>query len=244
MDIHESSQAGVRPTVNCYVFLGPPGVGKGTMAEMLCRDRDFAHLSTGDLLRQEIRRGSSLGEEARQYIDRGELVPDRVVAAMVSSKIGELVDTTRGILFDGYPRTTAQAELLREALAGHQLRLTAAILFEAPEELLVERLSARRVCESCGAVFNCLFKPPRVGGTCDQCDGSLSQRSDDQPDTVRERLRVYQSQTAQLIDYYDSKGLLLRLSGAGTVDENYTALIEALRLNSRRRAGNGSQSEK
>ncbi len=215
--------------MKCFVFLGPPGVGKGTMADMLCREWRFAHVSTGDILRDEMRHDSNLGQQARDYVNSGELVPDQVVAAIVSRRIAALKDK-RGLVLDGFPRTVVQAELLDQALSDNQRQLDAAVLFEAGEEFLVRRLTARWLCRDCGAVYNALFHPSDVEGQCDRCGGELYQRSDDRERTVRQRLQVYRRQTEPLIEHYRERGLLLEVSGAGTTEENYAGLLGALSL--------------
>lgn len=214
--------------MKCYVFLGPPGVGKGTMAELFCRDSGFAHISTGESLREEIKRNSAAGRKVQHYIDTGQLVPDEVVAAMVSRRIGVLKADIPGFVLDGYPRTVPQAELLDGVLNENQLQLGVVILFEAEEGLLVRRLSTRRVCDSCGAVFNESTNPPRQPGVCEVCGGELRLRSDDQADTVRQRLQVYRQETEPLIEYYEQRDVLHRVPGGGAVEDNYAALREVI----------------
>jgi len=213
-----------------FVFLGAPGAGKGTMAE-LCREHfGFVHISTGDILREEMKRGTRLGAEARQYVNHGQLVPDEVVAAIVAERLGGRAVADNGCILDGYPRTVNQADLLNGALAENHLELSAAVLFEVDRELLLKRLTARRICRDCGAVFNVLYNPPRREKICDQCGGELYQRSDDSRETALERLEVYERQTAPLIDYYQQRGRLLKVTGAKEKDANFAVLREALGL--------------
>lgn len=212
-----------------YIFLGAPGVGKGTMAEKLSKDYDYRHISTGDILRRETRNNTELGQEAKQYVDSGQLVPDRVVADMVSQELENLDSSVPGIIFDGFPRTVEQARHLDRVFSENQIQLTAAVLFEADEELIVKRLTARWLCRECGAIFNTLFNPPKEPAKCDSCGGELYQRSDDQEATIRDRLQVYRKETAPLIDYYKQRGLLRRVFSGGQPQKNYRDLLEALK---------------
>ena len=185
------------------ILLGPPGVGKGTQAVRLANDAAWAHLSTGDLLRAARREGTELGRLAQKYMDAGELVPDRVILDLVREQVRAL-DPTAGILFDGFPRTTAQAEGLDEVLAGEGRRVDRVVVFQAPDETLVKRLAGRRSCPDCGSVYNVHFSPPEREGRCDRCGATLVHRKDDDPDTVTRRLEVYREQTAPLIDWYEA----------------------------------------
>lgn len=211
-----------------YVFLGPPGAGKGTMADLLADETGIVHISTGDILRQEMKAGSEPGARARQYVDEGKLVPDEVVAAMVTQRLGHDDVADSGVVLDGYPRTVNQAHLLDRALKENSLRLDAVILFEVGEDLLLRRLTARRICRNCGAVYNTMFDPPSREGVCDRCEGQLYQRSDDSEETVRERLKVYQDQTAPLIEFYQNRGLLVRVPGDREKAANFAVLRNTL----------------
>ena len=213
-----------------YVFLGPPGAGKGTMADMLSEQYAFMHVSTGDILRGEMKSGSELGARAQQFVNAGKLVPDVVVAAIVSRKLSDPLVSERGVILDGYPRTVKQAELLDDALRQSRLDLDGVVLFEVDRDLLLRRLTARRICRSCGAVYNVLFDPPAEDALCDRCGGELYQRPDDSQETVRERLDVYQEQTAPLIEFYESRGQLIRVTGSREKHENYDILRRALGL--------------
>ena len=211
------------------ILLGPPGVGKGTQGVRLCEERGLTHLSTGDLLRQARREGTPLGVEAQGFMDRGELVPDSVIMGMVEEAL-EQVPTNGGVIFDGFPRTVPQAEGLDEVLAGLGQEVDRVVLLEADDEVLVQRLSGRRTCSECGAVFNVFFDPPGHEGVCDRCGAAaLQQRTDDAADTVRNRLEVYRRQTAPLIDLYGAReGLLRRVDGMGTVEAVRADLHAAL----------------
>ena len=184
------------------ILLGPPGVGKGTQAVALTDGAAFAHVSTGDLLRAARREGTELGKRAQGYMDKGELVPDELILDLVREHLAGLEDGV-GILFDGFPRTTAQAEGLEEVLEDVERRVDAVVVFDAPEETLVKRLSGRRSCPECGAVYNVHFTPPEQDGACDRCGTELVHRKDDAPDTVRHRLKVYEEETAPLIQWYE-----------------------------------------
>lgn len=205
------------------VLLGPPGAGKGTLSEILLRDEKLAHVSTGDIFRSEIGKGSDLGKLAKSYIDAGKLVPDEVVADMVAAQLlsAECAD---GFLLDGFPRTINQAGLLENALAKAGKKLDAVILFDAPEELLIQRLTARLTCRKCGASYNKIFSKPKQEGVCDSCGGELYQRSDDSLETAKNRLSVYKEQTFPLIEYYTEKSLLSKIDSSLPKAEGYTAL--------------------
>ena len=209
------------------VLLGPPGAGKGTLSEILLRDEKLAHVSTGDIFRSEIGKGSDLGKLAKSYIDAGKLVPDEVVADMVAAKLlsAECAD---GFLLDGFPRTINQAGLLENALAKAGKKLDAVILFDAPEELLIQRLTARLTCRKCGASYNKIFSKPKQEGVCDSCGGELYQRSDDSLETAQNRLKVYDEQTAPLIKFYTDNGLLAKIDSSLPKDQAYAALLAVL----------------
>lgn len=201
------------------VLLGPPGSGKGTLAERLAGKLGLQHLSTGDLLRDEVVRGTELGRAAKAYMDRGELVPDQLILDMVAGRLSK--DTS--VLLDGFPRTRAQAEGLDKFAP-----VDAAVLLELTREDVVRRLSARRVCRDCGTNYNVLTKPPAEEGTCDRCSGELYQRPDDTPDVISRRYDVYLSDSAPLIEHYDAQGVLVRLDGADSPDVVYEQAVAAL----------------
>lgn len=216
--------------MRAYVFLGPPGAGKGTMASMLSEAHGLAHISTGDILRREIRKHSDLGAQAKAYMEPGQLVPDNVVASIVEQTLAAEKIRRSGFILDGYPRTVRQAELLDESLGRQAMHIDAVVLLDADRELLKRRLSARRVCTGCGAVFNVLFGPPKTEGVCDHCAGELAQRDDDRPETIEQRLEVYDRQTAPLIEFYERRGNLRRVDASGSREANLAALRQVLEL--------------
>jgi adenylate kinase len=207
------------------ILLGPPGAGKGTQAERLQSELPLAYVATGDILRQAVADGTELGRQAKEYMDRGELVPDDVIIGVILERMGE--GNGGGVLLDGFPRTVAQAEALDAALAERARDLSAVLLIDVPEEDLVRRISGRRVCEN-GHVYHVEHNPPEKEGVCDADGTELSQREDDREDTVRKRLEVYREQTAPLIDYYDDRNLLHRFDGTRTPDEVQGSLLEAI----------------
>ncbi len=209
------------------ILLGAPGAGKGTQAEIL-RDRlGLAHIASGDLFRENIAKETALGILAKRYMDRGELVPDDVTVKMVMDRISQ-PDCARGVVFDGFPRTKAQAEALGKALAVEGKRIDGVIFVNVRPEVLVQRLSARWICPIDGAVYNNLTNPPRVPGRCDKDNGELYQRNDDKPETVRRRLDVYQAQTQPLIDYYREAGLLYELDGEQDIEKVQSDLVKVV----------------
>lgn len=216
---------------DAYVFLGPPGAGKGTMGEKFCAEKGVVHISTGDLLRQEMASGSELGLKVKDLIASGALVSDDIVAEMVEKRLRAEDVVAHGCLLDGFPRTVGQAETLGGILSrcGHVMK--AVVLIEADDAMLLKRLTARWMCsnKACGAIYNVIALPPKVAGVCDRCGASLYQRSDDCEETVRNRLRVYAEQTAPLIDYYEAQGNLVRTQSTdSTPEENYAEMLKAL----------------
>jgi len=209
------------------VFLGPPGAGKGTQAERIAGMYGMAHISTGDIFRENLRKGTELGRKAKEYMDRGELVPDEVVIGIVREALAD-ERCSRGFLLDGFPRTVAQADALEEMLQEIGRPLDRVVNLNVSDQVVVERLTARRTCRNCGKNYHLTFNPPRVEGVCDTCGGELYQREDDREDTVRARLEEYRRKTQPLIDYYREKGLLVEVPGDGSVDEVTRAIQEAL----------------
>ena len=207
--------------MNAIILLGAPGAGKGTLAEGVRAATDFIHVSTGDMLRAAIKAGTSTGLEAKAFMEKGELVPDEVILRIVRERLAQGRPTDR-YMFDGFPRTLEQARGLDETLAELDGRVNQVFLLEVPTPVIVSRLSGRRICKSCGAVYHVTNIPSKVEGVCDQCGGPLYQRPDDSEETVLNRLEVYQRQTASLIDFYETKGVLVRIN-AGTTPRDATA---------------------
>ena len=190
-----------------WIFLGPPGAGKGTQAARLAERAGVPQIATGDMFRAAVREGTPLGLEAKRYMEAGQLVPDEVTLGLVRERLAQ-PDCRAGFLLDGFPRTVAQAEGLKDVLAGLGVRLDGVLYFDVPDAVVVERLSGRRVCPACGATYHVRFDPPRVEGRCDRCGAELVQRADDREETVRQRLAVYREQTEPLVRYYREAGLL------------------------------------
>jgi adenylate kinase len=215
------------------ILLGPPGAGKGTQAERLREDFGFPHLSTGDMLRAQVAEGTKLGNEAKRYMDAGELVPDEVIIGMIIDRINA-GDARDGFLLDGFPRNEQQADALNEALRTLDRRLTGVLVIEVPDDELVRRLAGRRVCvKNPSHIYHVEFDPPKHEEVCDQDGSRLIQRDDDKEETIRRRLEVYHSQTEPLIDYYDRAGLVRRFDGRRDPDEvhqHVRATIATLRL--------------
>jgi adenylate kinase len=199
------------------IFLGPPGVGKGTQAKGLAADQHIPHISTGDIFRAEVGEGTELGQEAKGYMDRGELVPDELVVRMVAGRLDQ-DDCENGYLLDGFPRTIGQATALAETLEQRDESLDKVLYFSAPDAVLVRRLSGRRTCPECGAGYHVESMPPQTEDACDRCGARLIQRKDDRPETIQNRLEVYKAQTQELIDYYRATGLLVEIDATGTVE--------------------------
>ena len=209
------------------VLLGAPGSGKGTQAVLLASTLKIPHISTGDLFRENLKQGTPLGVLAKSYMDRGELVPDDVTVGIVRERLTR-PDCAAGFILDGFPRTIAQAEALGKVLVDMGKRVTVAPYLCVHDSVLLERLSNRWTCRSCGAVFNKYTPPPREGCKKENCDGELYRRPDDEPETQKNRIRVYNEQTAPLIDYYTGLGLLAEVSGEQDVEAVQRALLRAV----------------
>ncbi len=210
------------------VFLGAPGVGKGTQADRVTAQFGWPKISTGDLLREAVRNKTALGLEAKKSMDAGKLVPDNVVIGMVRTKLAESL-CGKGFILDGFPRTVQQAEELNGILAGSGIDLDRVINFRVSRQDVVHRLSGRRSCPKCQSVFHVDFAAPKVSGLCDRCGEALVQRSDDKPETIEARLKVYDEQTAPLIAYYEAKQKLSDLDGSGAPGHVYDRLASVLR---------------
>lgn len=209
------------------VFLGAPGVGKGTQADRVTAQFGWPKISTGDLLREAVRKQTPLGIEAKKSMDAGKLVPDSVVIGMVREKLGEPL-CQNGFILDGFPRTVPQAEELNRMLADRGVTLDRVINFRVTREDIVKRLSGRRSCPKCQSVFHVDFAAPKISGQCDRCGTALVQRSDDKPETIEARLMVYDEQTSPLMAYYESKNKLSNLDGAGEMAQVYDRLAKVL----------------
>ena len=210
------------------LLLGAPGAGKGTQAEVLSVELHLAHVSSGDLFRLHMKNQTPLGIAAKQYYDRGELVPDSVVIDMILDRL-QAPDTAAGVLLDGFPRTVAQAEALDAELCRRGTPLGRAIYINVPTEVLLDRLSGRWICRNCGAVYHEKFDPPQVAGVCDKCGGALYQRDDDRRETAENRLRVYFEQTLPVIDYYRRQGVLDEVDGAHAIEQVSADLLARVR---------------
>jgi len=200
------------------VIMGPPGAGKGTQSALISSKYGIPHVSTGDMFREILKRSDDLANRIRKYVESGELVPDELVVEMVRDRICR-PDCERGFILDGFPRTVAQAEALDRMLESAGKELNAVLYLRVSEEAVVRRLSRRRVCESCGAIYHLDYNPPKRPGVCDRCGGRLIQRDDDQEEVIRERLRVYHEQTEPLINYYGERGLLVEIDGCKEIHE-------------------------
>lgn len=210
------------------VLVGPPGAGKGTQAHYIASHLSIPAISTGDIFRANVRGGTALGRQAKQYMDAGDLVPDAVTVAMVRDRLAE-DDAQQGFLLDGFPRNVPQAETLKKMLAELDARLGVVLELVVDHDEVVRRLSGRRTCSRCGHTWHLEFDPPSRAGTCDDCDGELFQRDDDREDTIRHRLEVYQEQTSPLVSYYADEGLLVGVDATGTVEDVTARALQAIR---------------
>ena len=209
------------------VLLGPPGVGKGTQAEILSERTRLPHVSSGDLFRENMKNATELGKKAQEYMDKGELVPDDLTIAMVEERLSR-PDCKEGVILDGFPRTPAQAIALKKALAARSAEVTIVPFLNAAADVLVERISGRLTCRAEGHVYHRTFNPPRVTGTCDEDGSELYQREDDSADTVRRRIRVYMEQTSPLIEFYRNEGKLKEIDGTRPIGEVTAVLMTAI----------------
>jgi adenylate kinase len=210
------------------VLLGAPGAGKGTQATGLAKSLSMSHVASGDLFREAMTKQTPLGLAAKEYMDRGELVPDSVTISMVMERIAQ-PDCGRGVILDGFPRTIEQAKALEVALAGRGLQIDLVPYIKVSEETLLARLAGRWTCKRCGAIYHQLFNPAQQAGVCDCCSGDLYQRSDDTLETQQRRIRVYFEQTSPLIDFFQKRGLLVEIDGEQDVQHVQAALLDAIR---------------
>ncbi|RFU70223.1 adenylate kinase [Bacillus sp. V59.32b] len=209
------------------VLMGLPGAGKGTQAERIVEKYDIPHISTGDMFRAAIKDGTELGLQAKSFMDKGELVPDEVTIGIVRERLSK-EDCKKGFLLDGFPRTVAQAEALENILADLDRQIHYVINIDVNKNILMERLTGRRICKNCGATYHLVFNPPAVEGKCDRCGGELYQRADDNEETVQNRLDVNLKQTKPLLDFYEEKGYVRNINGQQDINQVFTDVNELL----------------
>ena len=209
------------------IMLGAPGAGKGTQAKMIAEKCGIPHISTGDIFRANIKNGPELGAKAKEYMDKGLLVPDELVCDLVVDRIQQ-ADCEKGYILDGFPRTIPQAEALENALNAIEQKLDYAIDIDVPDENIINRMSGRRACVGCGATYHVLFNPTKVEGKCDVCGESLILRDDDKPETVKKRLDVYHTQTEPLIDFYTERKVLVEVDGTQSMDKVFDDIMKIL----------------
>ena len=209
------------------IMLGAPGAGKGTQAKMIAEKCGIPHISTGDIFRANIKNGTELGAKAKEYMDKGLLVPDELVCDLVVDRIQQ-ADCEKGYIQDGFPRTIPQAEALEAALNAIEQKLDYAIDIDVPDENIINRMSGRRACVGCGATYHVLFNPTKVEGKCDVCGESLILRDDDKPETVKKRLDVYHTQTQPLIDFYTERKVLVEVDGTQSMDKVFDDIMKIL----------------
>ena len=209
------------------MMLGAPGAGKGTQAKMIAEKCGIPHISTGDIFRANIKNGTELGAKAKEYMDKGLLVPDELVCDLVVDRIQQ-ADSEKGYILDGFPRTIPQAEALENALNAIEQKLDYAIDIDVPDENIINRMSGRRACVGCGATYHVLFNPTKVEGKCDVCGESLILRDDDKPETVKKRLDVYHTQTQPLIDFYTERKVLVEVDGTQSMDKVFDDIMKIL----------------
>jgi adenylate kinase len=209
------------------IMLGAPGAGKGTQADKICAKYNIPHISTGDIFRANIKNNTELGQKAKSYMDKGELVPDELVVDLVVDRI-KADDCTNGYVLDGFPRTIPQAEALDAALAAINDKVDYAINVEVPDENIINRMSGRRACVACGATYHIVHIPTKVDGVCDKCGAELILRDDDKPETVKNRLNVYHEQTQPLIDYYTAKNVLHEVDGTKAMEDVFSSIVSIL----------------
>lgn len=209
------------------IMLGAPGAGKGTQAKMLADKYDIPHISTGDIFRANIKNGTELGTKAKEYMDKGLLVPDELTCDLVVDRIKQ-DDCAKGYILDGFPRTIPQAECLDNALNVMNDKIDYAVNVDVPDENIIKRMSGRRACVGCGATYHIVYNPTKEEGICDRCGKELILRDDDKPETVENRLNVYHEQTQPLIDYYNNKGVLQEVDGTKDMQEVFDAIVAVL----------------
>ncbi|HRZ19536.1 MAG TPA: adenylate kinase [Methanofastidiosum sp.] len=208
------------------ILLGPPGCGKGTQAEIICNNFEIPHISTGDILRDNVKRGTEIGSRAKSFMDLGSLVPDEIIIGMIKDRFSE-DDCKNGFLLDGFPRTIAQAEALDKLLKKMKIHLDYIINIDVPDENIINRISKRLSCSNCGDVYNLMFKKPKKEMVCDSCGFKLHQRDDDKEEVIRNRLEVYRKQTAPLIQYYNKK--IMNVDGEQSINEVTKDILKILK---------------
>lgn len=209
------------------ILLGAPGAGKGTQAKLLCEKYNIPQISTGDILRQAVKDETALGREAKEYMEKGLLVPDGIILGIVKERLAQ-ADCENGYILDGFPRTLVQAKALQEGLKARGEDIDWAVSLEVDHEKIISRLCGRRVCSDCGQGYHIVFQPPQSDNRCDKCSGELYQRKDDKEETIRERLRQYQDQTSPLIDYYQQLNKLKSINGSGEIEEIFDRISNQL----------------
>jgi adenylate kinase len=215
--------------VKRLLLFGPPGAGKGTQAAKVAELLGIKHIDTGSIIRDNIRTGTKLGLEAKAYVDRGDLVPDELIIRLIKDRLRQ-DDVKKGWLLDGFPRSLDQAKALSKMGFKNREVVEKVVFLEVPESLLLQRLTSRRICGKCKAVYNIITLKPKKDGTCDVCEGELIQRADDNEESVRTRFRVYYESTAPIADYYDKKGLIVRVDGTGSVEEGTERIMAVLKV--------------
>ncbi|MDD5190409.1 MAG: adenylate kinase [Dehalococcoidales bacterium] len=210
------------------VFLGAPGAGKGTQAAEVAKELQLAHIATGDMFRDAQKKGTALGMKAKEYMEKGQLVPDEITVAMLLERIGQ-ADCAQGVILDGFPRTLAQAEALDKALAQQKKAIDYVIYIKVADTELMKRLGGRWICRKCQTPYHEVASPPKVKGVCDKCSGELYQRADDVPETIKARLGVFHAQTAPLIDYYTKTGKLTEVNGEGGMTDIRKRILDAIK---------------
>ncbi|MFW6148550.1 MAG: adenylate kinase [Atribacterota bacterium] len=202
------------------ILLGPPGAGKGTIADEIKKEKDIPIISTGDILRKSIKNGTDLGKEAQSYVKSGELVPDYLIMKIIEKRIKEK-DCKRGFMFDGFPRTIQQAEDLDLLFERLKYKIDQVFYFETSKKIIIERLSDRRVCTKCGAIYNLNYNPPKIKNKCDKCGGDLIQRDDDKEETILKRLEVFNDETLPLVNYYQKQNILTKINADQDLDDRF-----------------------